>query len=329
MKTLVTGGTGYLGRRLVRDLLNDSCHVRLAVRPGSDINTLKEFVGSTAFSNVETVTANLCSTEECHRIIDGCQTIYHLAAGLSGATSSLFLNSVVPTRVLLSAAAAHTLHRCVLVSSLAVYGTSHLQRRSLIDELTPLEEQPELRDPYTFAKWKQEQVAWRLQETQNLPLVVVRPGVIYGYERDALSTRVGLSVGPFLVRIGGRQRLPYVFVDHCAQGVLLAGITPRIEGQAFNLIDDELPTGLQILKIYRKNGYLSKRVLGIPFWAMRPLSSLYEWYHGWSCGQIPNVVTPYKTDALWKPMSYSNQRAKRTLKWQPSTDFAEAIQTTA
>ena len=143
----------------------------------------------------------------------------------------------------MKAAAAANAGRFVLISSLGVYGTETLKRWGTLDESTPIDPHPEQRDPYTFSKVHQELVARELSEELKIPLVVVRPGVIYGPGRSAVTSRVGLPVGPFVIRMGGGQELPYVFVENCADGIMQAGLKPGIEGETFNLVDDHLPNG--------------------------------------------------------------------------------------
>ncbi|MBX3438818.1 MAG: hypothetical protein KF861_15090, partial [Planctomycetaceae bacterium] len=58
---------------------------------------------------------------------------------------------------------------------------------------------------------------------------------------------------------------------------------------------------------------------------IEPLSGLYEWYHHWSQGQLPGVLTPYRAAALWKPLRYTNAKAKTHLHWRPDVSFPEAF----
>ena len=142
------------------------------------------------------------------------------AAGAATLNYGVFLNTVVPTRRLTEACRDSAVSRFVLVSSFAVYDAASLPAGTLLDENCPLDPHPELRDPYTYSKVVQEFVAWEARNQSALPLVVIRPGVIYGPGRGAMSSRVGLSLGPVLLRIGGRRLLPYVYVDHCATALV-------------------------------------------------------------------------------------------------------------
>jgi nucleoside-diphosphate-sugar epimerase len=246
---------------------------------------------------------------------------------MRGATAVLFLSNVVATRKLLQVVSAAKVGRFVLVSSLGVYGTAHLRPWDRLDEGCPLDTQPHLRDPYTYSKVKQEELAWEAHHGGRVQLVVVRPGIIYGPGRDCLSHRVGLQIGGLLLKMGGLQQVPYVYVDSCALGVLLAGTAPKAEGQVVNLLDDDLPTASRLLQLYRQS-VRPVRALPVPHWAIGPLSRLCEWYHGYSRGQLPAVLTRYKSDAHWKPLTYSNDRAKALLNWRPGVSFAEGIHRT-
>ena len=195
-----------------------------------------------------------------------------------------------------------------------------------MDETCPLDPEPHRRDPYTYSKVEQERVAWQAYREGQISLTVVRPGVIYGPGRGCLSGRVGLQINGVLVKMGN-QRLPYTFVDNCAQAVLLAGTAAGAVGQAFNVVDDDSPTGSQLLAEYRRRGG-RLRVVRVPGPAIRPLSWACERYHRWSRGQLPAVLTPYKSAAQWKPMRYSNAKAKAALGWVPRVGFGQGLRVT-
>lgn len=327
MKVLLTGATGFLGRRILRELVDEGCLVRCAVRAGSDVQSLRNFVGSRRWSHTETVNVQLSKEEQCRQLVKGCDVVYHVAAALSGSPSNLVTNSVVPTRSLMMAAAAEPCSRFVLVSSLGIYGSQELPSHAVLDEDCPVDPAGHLRDPYTYSKILQEEVAWDISRKQSLPLVVVRPGVIFGDERSALSHRIGLQLGGWLLRMGGRQDIPFTFVDNCADAVRLAGLKAGIEGQVFNIVDDGLPTGRDVLRRYRRAGH-RVWVVGIPQFAINWLACFNERYSRKTEQQIPAVLTRYRVQAMWKPLRYSNDRAKQQLGWHPSMSFDEAFERT-
>lgn len=324
---LVTGGTGFLGRRLVSTLLQEDVRVRCLVRPTSDLETLRNSIPRERLSRLEFVQGDLSDRGAVENALSGMDVVYHLAAALGGSCSTMFLNTVVPSRTLMEAAAVNGVHRFVLVSSLGVYGTGTLRRWGTLDETTPVDPHPEQRDPYSFSKIRQESVAWKLREELGLPLVVVRPGVIYGPGRSVLTSRVGLSLGPLFVRMGGGQTLPYTYVDNCAAAICRAGLTPGIDGEIFNIVDENLPTGRKVLKSLRRYGK-AVRSFWVPRGLISPLSAVYAWYSRWSEGQLPPVLSYYKSEAIWKPLRYSNLKARQKLNWTPKISTEEGLKRT-
>lgn len=327
MRVLVTGGTGFLGKRLVRHLLSQGKDVCCLARPGSDNDAFRAAVAIPGGGRLEVVHGALNRLDLCCDALQGCDVAIHAAAAMTGGASVMFLNNVVATRQFIDLIPRLGVRRFVLVSSLAVYGSGTLKRKAVLDERCPLDANAHLRDQYSFSKIAQEKVAWQFHARGELPLVVIRPGVIYGPGRGCLSARIGLQYGGLMVRMGGRQEVPYTFVDNCAEAIGLATTAPGIEGEAFNIVDDDLPTARSVLAHYRKE-VQRLRVVPIPHWAIAPLSGLCERYHRWSKGQLPAVLTRYKSKAHWQPLTYSNAKAKSLLGWVPKVNFADGLHQT-
>ena len=322
MKVLVTGGAGFLGRRVVERLLAAGASVRCLLRRPSALDDLRG-----PGVDLEIVEGSLGGIVPGSDLARGCEVVVHAAADLRGGTAGMFLTNVVATRGLIEAAGRSGVSRFVLVSSLGVYGTGHLRAGEALDETCPLDPEPHRRDPYSYSKVAQERAAWSAHVAGTVPLVVVRPSVIYGPGRDPITGRVGLRLGRFVLGMGGRHRLPYVYVDNCAEGVALAATAPGVEGEAFNLVDNELPTGRQVMRAHRR-AVGGVRAVWVPRPAIGTLSGLSQWYHRASGGQLPAVLTRYKSDAQWKPLRYPNAKAKARLGWAPAVGLAEGIRRT-
>lgn len=301
--------------------------VRCLARPSSDVSGLRASADPEAADRLEIVAASLGSLEANPEVFRDCDLVFHLAAALSGSTPALFLDNVVGTRKLLAAARQFPPRRFIHVSSLAVHGTAHLRRGDTLEESCPLDPEPHRRDPYTYSKIVQERVVWEICRQALLPVVVVRPGVIYGPGRDCLTNRVGLRLGNVLVRMGGKQPLPYTHVDNCADALVLAGTVEGVEGQSFNIVDDDLPSARELVKRYRRE-VKALRVVPVASLAIGPLSRLVDWYSGWSRGQLPAFLTRYKSMALWKALKYTNAKAEAELGWRPRIGFPEGLEQT-
>jgi nucleoside-diphosphate-sugar epimerase len=322
VKALVTGANGFLGTALVARLLENGACVRCLVRAGSSRSRLEATLA--ARDGGELFEGSLSSPSELSGAFEGVDVVYHLAASMKGAPADMFLATVVGSKNLLEAmVAAGSRARVVLVSSFAVYGVAGMRRGSRLDETAPLEPHPELRDPYAQVKLRQERLFREYAERHGLPLVVVRPGVIYGPWGPPLSSRVGLRLPGLLLHIGGSTLLPITQVDNCAAAIALAGTSPEAVGRVVNVLDDELISARRYLSLYKRNVQPVRSLL-VPYTAVRVLSHLVEWYHRHSKGQLPAVITPYRTAATWKPMRFDNSGLRR-LGWKPVVSTPDGL----
>src|SRR5260370_39975557 len=176
--------------------------------------------------------------------------------------------------------------RFVNVSSFAVYSTLKLKRGAALDESCALEDAPQERfDAYCFGKLKQEELVKEYGDQHRLPYVIVRPGAVFGPGKQTLSGRVGINTFGFFVHLGGSNRLPLTFVDNCAEAIVLAGLKPGVDGEVFNVIDDELLTSRQFLGACKKaKPFFSVR---IPYFLAYGTAVLCEKYSKSSKCQLP------------------------------------------
>ncbi|MGB6974751.1 MAG: NAD(P)-dependent oxidoreductase [Terracidiphilus sp.] len=329
MKVLVTGAGGFLGVHVVERLLaHGYLEVRCFLRDSSKEETLLRIAQSNPEARLEFIHGNLRSPADCARAVEGVSLVFHLAAGLKGSPAELFADSVVSSRNLLEALEARAnpsiqQTRVVLVSSFGVYGVVPLGRGARITEQSPLEARPELRDPYSFSKLRQEQLFWTHREKAGFELVVLRPGVIYGPGGGAFSNRVGLQIGPVFAHFGGTNLLPLSHVRNCAEAIILAGTHPEASGQVYNVHDDDLPTASFYLYQYRKQ-VRKIRSVRVPYFLTLRLASLIESYHRRSKGQLPAILTRYKVAAAWAGNEFQNVKL-HSLGWRPLVSTQEGM----
>jgi dihydroflavonol-4-reductase len=322
---VVTGATGFLGREIVRSLVRSGAdRIRCLVRPGTAPERLAL---QTAAARVEAVACHLDDPAALRDALGGARLVYHAAAAKTGAPAALVQGTVVASEHVYRAALDADVDRLVLVSSFGTMGVAELPRGAVVDESVPLEPRPEARDAYSFAKQRQEALAWRFAREEGLPLVVVRPGFIFGPGQEILGTRIGLRLFGLFLHLGGSNRVPLTYVENCADAIVLAGTAPAAEGQAFCVVDDDLPTSAQLLRRYRTE-VAPLRVVPVPYPLLRPLARLNAWYSARTDGHLPAVFTPYKVDSTWKPQRYSNRRARAMLGWAPRVPMAEALDRT-
>jgi nucleoside-diphosphate-sugar epimerase len=331
MKSLVTGATGFLGTALVERLLaRGERDLKCLVRPGSNRARLTEAVARFRGANVEFFVGTLSSEAAAAAAVEGCDVVYHLAAAMRGAAADMFLGTVVASRNLLEAMAKAgtpgARPKAVLVSSFSVYGVADLPPGATLDETTPLEPQPTRRDVYAQTKLRQEQLFWQYSRERGVPLVVLRPGVIYGPHGSALSNRIGLRLFGVFFHLGGSNELPLTYVDNCAEAIVVAGRSPEAVGRAFNVVDNDLVSAAEYLRCYKRD-VAPLRSISLPYSATMLVSRLVARYHAHSGGQIPAVLTPYKTAASWKGTRFTNAKLA-ALGWRQIVPSLEGLRRT-
>jgi nucleoside-diphosphate-sugar epimerase len=328
-RILITGCGGFIGSKVVEKLLEYGfANLRCFVRPSSYLGGLKNVLSKfDAGRNVELVTGDLLSRDDCQKAVEGVSIVYHLAAGMEKSFAGAFMNSVLATRNLMDAFLKQGQpKRFVNVSSFAVYSNMALKRGALFDEACPLENAPQERfDAYGFSKLKQEELVKEYGSKYGLPYVIVRPGYVFGPGRTELNRRVGIGTFGFFIQVNGSHSLPLTFVDNCAEAVVLTGLKAGIDGEVFNVVDDQLPTGREFLKAYKKK-MKSFRSIRIPYFAGYSLSTLWERYSHWSNWQFPPVFNPRRCSAEWKSQRYSNKKIKERVGWRPRVPMNEAME---
>jgi nucleoside-diphosphate-sugar epimerase len=224
----VTGATGFIGGRLVDALVDEGHKVRVLVRRPAGSPLLHR-------DGVELVQGDLGDPAGLEDAVRGAERVFH-CAGLVGdwlRHDDARRINVDGTRALLSACTASGVERVVHLSSLSVYGLG--QHRGT-DESAPLRYSG---DAYIDSKIDAERMVRVAADRDGLPVVIVRPGFIYGPGDlrflpkllDALGKRQFVYVGD------GSKLLNLSYVDDVARAMLLAAGDPKAVGEAYNLTD--------------------------------------------------------------------------------------------
>jgi len=301
-------------------------NLRLFVRPTSKLAAFEKILGEfPAGKNTEIISGDLLSCDDCRRAAQDVSIVFHLAAGFDKSFAGAFMNSALATRNLMDAFLEHGRpKRFVNVSSFAVYSNLTMQRGALLDETCPLEDDPQERyDAYGFGKLKQEELVREYGKNRGLPYVILRPGAVFGPGKPDLSGRVGINTFGFFIHLGGSNQLPLTFVDNCAEAIVLAGIKPGVDGEIFNVVDDELLTSREFLSACKG----AKRFFSIwiPYPFAYGLCALWENYSKRSKGQLPPVFNRRRCSAEWKGNQYSNLKLRQQLGWKPKIKMARAM----
>jgi dihydroflavonol-4-reductase len=198
MKTLVTGGTGFVGANVVRMLIQRGTEVRALVRPRSDTRNLDQL-------DVELVAGDLRDRGSLEAALEGCDTVYHVAAMYAlwaPNPQEIYDSNVTGTVNLLEAAGQAGVEKIVYTSSVATIGLPK-------DGAPGTEEVPlppeDLVSDYKRSKYFAEQEVLKYAQ-RGLPVVIVNPSFPVG-PWDVKPTPSGQIIVNFL-----RGKIP-AYVD--------------------------------------------------------------------------------------------------------------------
>jgi dihydroflavonol-4-reductase len=186
---LVTGGTGFVGANVARELVAAGATVRVLARPGGDRRALEGV-------RVEFVDGDLLDPASVHRAVRGVSIVYHAAADYRLWTpdpAALYRTNVDGTRTVLRAAGEAGVSRVVHTSSVGALGIPKDGGPGTEDTPVTLED---MVGDYKRSKFMAEQVALEFAR-QGLPVVVVNPSAPIG-PWDVKPTPTGQMVVDFM-----------------------------------------------------------------------------------------------------------------------------------
>lgn len=230
-RVLVIGGTGFIGRPLVRRLVETGAAVRVMARRPPPAPT------EGSMESVEYVRGEVADPAALAHATDGISVVYDLSRG-GGPTWDDHLRDLVRgAENVAEACLQRGVRRLVYTSTIAAL---QLDRRGRIDESAGADPRPHLRSSYVRAKIFAEEALRRLYATRRLPVVITRPGIVIGRGNRLSHPGLGDWVSPTCLRVVGRGRtpLPLVLVEDVAEALRLAKDAPGVEGRTFNLVGD-------------------------------------------------------------------------------------------
>jgi len=264
MKAFVTGGTGFIGKHVVKKLLKDGHEVYALARSERSAAVL---VGMGA----QVVPGDITDTESLRGGMNGCDLVIHLAAwyklGAMDASQAESIN-VGGTRKVLRLAHELGIPKIVYVSTVAVFGDTKGQ---LVDE-SYFQSGPFLTN-YDRTKWLAHyKVAVPLIE-KGAPIVIVIPGGVYGPgDTSILAEMMRLFYRGLPAMPGPESTLTYAHVEDVADGILLAAAKGKIS-ESYLLTGPAIPLG-EMVDFW---GHLTGKTppnLRIPSAMLRPFSPL-------------------------------------------------------
>ena len=215
MRAFVTGGTGFIGSRVVK---------RLRDR-GDDVVVLARRPEKAAGLDAEVIEGDLGDADAIRRGMEGCEAAFHIAADYrvgmpKSKRESMYDANVRGTERVFNAAADAGVDRVVYVSTVNAFGNTAGQT---VDETYSRDESAGFVSYYDETKYLAHKLAQE-RATAGAPIVIVQPGLVYGPGDHAIvgSLIEQASTGKMPARAFPDLGYNAVFVDDVADGIVLA-----------------------------------------------------------------------------------------------------------
>jgi dihydroflavonol-4-reductase len=302
-KTLVTGGTGFVGRAVVTELLAAGREVRVLARNPAH--------PALQGLEVEVAVGDLRDADSLQRALRGCDVLFHVAADYRlwvPDPEEMYAVNVQGTRNLLAAAAAQGVARVVHTSTVGALGNPGNGTPGT--EETPVSVE-EMVGHYKRSKFLGEQVALEFAR-QGLPVVIVNPSTPVG-PWDSRPTPTGEMIVGFL-----KRRMPayletglnLVHVRDAARGHLLAEEKGQV-GEKYILGNKNLSLSAVFQMLSEISGLPAPKVR-LPYWPVLALACVNEFWATHISGRPPRMPLTAIRMAR-KYMYFDNTKAVKQL----------------
>ena len=257
---LVLGGTGFIGKYLVKRLIDDGHGVRVVARDQASAKIA--FAGMP----VELVAGDIAEQDLMDAALQGTDTVFHLAKAVGKRWADYERDDVAVTQMIARRAQEQGVKRFIYTGTIDSYYSGNAN--DVITGDTPLDIKMATRNHYARSKATCEALLLKMQREENFPVVILRPGVVIGLGCPPAHWGVGMFQSDTCVQFwgDGASKLPLVLVEDVADALLRAMIVPGIEGKCFLLTDKPLLSAAEYVDVVSAASGTRLRATSTPIW---------------------------------------------------------------
>ena len=319
MEILLTGASGFVGRRVAKSLVEAGHNVTALVRPTSQERYLRQLESS----GVRLLPGDVTAGPLVEQALVGAEAVVHCAGHVQdwGPREPFYRTNVLGSGLVASAFARSEASRLVHISTTDVYGYPH---RLQVTEEHPLVP----RNYYNETKLLGER---KVQELAGDRCVILRPASIYGPGSRSI-------VGDFITQIrqgffpffrSRRIIAGLTYVDNLADAVLLALTAPQSGGRAYNITDGSTVTWEEFVDALARLAKVAVRKPVLPYALGYPAGVVMERGSILLGGKSRPLLTRMAVQLLGTHQDFAIVRARSELGYTPRVDFAEGMDLTA
>jgi nucleoside-diphosphate-sugar epimerase len=318
---LITGATGFVGSHLAEACAARGVPVRALVRAGSDTALLES-------QHATLVRGDVTDAAAVRKAVQGVDVVLHCAAKVGdwGPVEDYRAVNVEALRGLLEACRGQPLKRFVHFSSLGVYAARHHYGT---DETEPLPRHHV--DGYTQTKVEAEELALRYHREHGVPVVVLRPGFVYGPRDRTVLPKLMDNLRRRKVNYisGGRRALNTIYIGNLVEAAFLAAEKPEAVGQIYNLTDGETVSKRRFIEAISDGlGLPRPNPVSVPLWLARIIAWWQEGRARRRHSPKPPRLTQGRLKFMGLNLDFSIDKARRELGYRPRFSFDEGMKET-
>jgi nucleoside-diphosphate-sugar epimerase len=317
-RILVIGGTGFIGRALVAQLIDRGCDVRVMTRRARGTSDGDGDAG------VRYVQGDVADRASIARAADGVDVVYDLSLAFGASWDDYARTFVLGAENVAAVVLERGIRRLVYTSTISVL---RLGGDGRVDEAAGIDRKPELRCWYARGKILAEQSLERLHRERGLPAVILRPGIVVGAGNKLAHPGIGTWLSPTSCAVvgSGLTPLPLVLVEDVAQALVLAKDAPHVDGRTFNLAGDVRPSAAEYITIVAERSKRNFRLAPQSALALQALRTLV-WLGKAALGRKDNVwQTWHELQTIPQSAWIDCAAAKSLLGWRPVDDHGEFV----
>jgi len=319
VKALVTGGGGFLGKAIVRKLLERGDTVRSLAR--GDYPELAAW-------GVETLRGDLADREVVMRALEGCDIVFHVAgkAGMWGRYEAYRLTNLVGTDNVIAACRSHAVSRLVYTSTPSVVHAGGDIEGA--DESLPYAER--FAGPYPETKAEAERHVLAANDDQ-LATVAIRPHLIWGPGDNQLIPRLLARARSGRMRYVGREDklIDTLYVDNAADAHIAAGdrLAPgaACAGKAYFVSQGDPWPASKITNAILAAAGLPPVTRRLPLWFAYAIATLAEATYRLLRIESEPPVTRFVVQQMASAHWYNISAARRDLGYEPRISIEEGL----
>lgn len=319
MKVFITGATGFIGKHLVKSLVNEGYEVSVLVRKTSNLNSLK-------YLDINFFYGGLSDKEELIKAAKDTHYVIHLAGVIHpvNVSEKFYWNVNVKgtENVIQAALKSKNLKKFIYCSSVTCYGHVENDRETVVNEDYPCHSQ----NIYGKTKYEGEKLIEKYAKEKGLKYIIIRPARVYGPGDLTLIPVFKLVKKRLFSNIGFDKRyMMPVYIDDLVDSFKLALEKP-ITNRTYIIAGSDFMDKRAFIRMIAKALDVKPRNLSVPATPVKMLAFF--------CEQVFKIFNkePFlsrkKLKFFLMSRKYSIERAKKELNFFPKVDLEEGMKRT-